>query len=261
MNILNNVSFVWNLLRNPIEGFFDGAYFVWDFLWAPTTISVNTNKIFIGEFPLEIISLMLSYIESDKDKCQFLMTCHDITKCDFTFNEEVRINKIAKSRWYDRFTKVGIYYGDKWPSQFPLSIKHLIYLPLLDLDHNYHYNGPVCKIDSIDNPQMILPLSIIKLTINDFDNPVIGLDILRKIISIDTEYIYTNTERGILFDSFAWKTPIPIVHAIMGKEINLNISHIDTTKSFGLTKVLLLSQIEKMNQKMNMFIDDINKTD
>ena len=267
MNILRNISSIWNHIKNSMTGFFNMAYFNWPLSSIPRIVHKN-KRTFTEIFPLEIITLMLSYVTNNKDKCRFLMTCHIIMKCDFTFDEEVRISKIEKSRWYDKFTKIGIYYGDEWPSQFPLSIKHLVYLPLLDWDKNYHhsklsrknytYYKLLRKIGCVDDPQSILPLSVTNLTINNFNDLMIEDNVVQRIISVDTGYIYTNAEPDGLFNLLSWKRSINILHITLGKEINKSIANISIPNHLGLKNLLLSCQINQMIEGMNDISDKLN---
>jgi len=54
----------------------------------------------------DIQSYIISLIDSDKDKCNTLMTCQSISKCTFYFNEKIRIEKILRLRWFDHFINV-----------------------------------------------------------------------------------------------------------------------------------------------------------
>ncbi len=59
--------------------------------------------------PKEIWEIIIQFIVMNEDKCRMLMTCKDMTKCQFYFVETVCVNgdiKILKSQWYDYFTKV-----------------------------------------------------------------------------------------------------------------------------------------------------------
>lgn len=268
MNILNNISLIWNRFWNPVVGFFYRTYLVWELLRTPKIVYPYIGKTFTETFPPEIITLMLSHIKRNQDKCRFLITCQGIMKCDFTFDEEVRISKIEKSRWYDKFTKIGIYYGDEWPSQFPLSIKHLVYLPLLDWDKNYHhsklsrknytYYKLLRKIGCVDDPQSILPLSVTNLTINNFNDLMIEDNVVQRIISVDTGYIYTNAEPDGLFNLLSWKRSINILHITLGKEINKSIANISIPNHLGLKNLLLSCQINQMIEGMNDISDKLN---
>lgn len=54
--------------------------------------------------PIETWNIILSSLESNRDKYYLLITCKDISKCDVLFNEEISLVPIFKSQWFDYFT-------------------------------------------------------------------------------------------------------------------------------------------------------------
>jgi len=90
-----------------------------------------TGKEYLNDLPQEIISILFTHLD-DRDKCRFAMTCSGTMICDFLFNDNIRINKIIGSMWFDRFTHVGIYFGDNWPERFPKNVLKLSYFPNIE---------------------------------------------------------------------------------------------------------------------------------
>jgi len=78
--------------------------------------------------PREMIELIIQNM-FDKDKCKFIMTCKEMSNLNFVFVDEINISRIINSRWYDKFTKIGIYYEEIWPDKFPYHLNHLVFLP------------------------------------------------------------------------------------------------------------------------------------
>ena len=71
---------------------------------------------------LDVLKYLLNFIDNDRDKCRFLMTNKDISKCDFKFNESINIDKIMESRWFDHFTNISL---DHAVEKLPLSTNYL----------------------------------------------------------------------------------------------------------------------------------------
>src|SRR5690606_9361685 len=133
--------------------------------------------------PIEIWRYIAESVEYNKDKCQLMMTCKEISDYQFFFNEQTLIsrNKI-KSRWFDRFTNI---ITDKIES-FPLFMTHLTFYK--------YFNMPITSIkkEKIKNklkfieknafythisggkPEVFyIPLSVTHLTLSaDFNQPI-----------------------------------------------------------------------------------------
>lgn len=56
----------------------------------------------------DIWSHIAKYIKKDKDKCRLMMTCKEISKNKFYFNEQILVKKIYNSRWFDNFVKIFV---------------------------------------------------------------------------------------------------------------------------------------------------------
>jgi len=57
---------------------------------------------------LDVWGHIISFIDCDKPKCNLLLTCKWISKCDFHFNQKISIRIIRYSRWFDKFTNIII---------------------------------------------------------------------------------------------------------------------------------------------------------
>ena len=229
MNILNNISLIWNRFWNPVVGFFYRTYLVWELLRTPKIVYPYIGKTFTETFPPEIITLMLSHIKRNQDKCRFLITCQGIMKCDFTFDEEISISKIEKLQWYDKFTKVGVYHGDKWSHTSPAYYKHLIFLPCFDPVTTYYHDkfffGP---------PILYLPQSVTLLTIED-DSNMIKKTLISNIVSISEDFILINRE----FDNVSIRgEKLQTIVITFGKEINPSITIPHGSYGLKLTEIL-----------------------
>lgn len=55
---------------------------------------------------LDAWTTITSHIESDKDKCYLMMTCKEISKCQFYFTNFIFARKIIEIPWYDHFMSV-----------------------------------------------------------------------------------------------------------------------------------------------------------
>lgn len=74
--------------------------------------------------PLDICRDIVNIIKNDNDKCRLLMTCKEISKCNFYFNENINASEIINSQWFDRFTNVTI---NKKINKLPLNVTHLTF--------------------------------------------------------------------------------------------------------------------------------------
>jgi len=55
---------------------------------------------------LDAWTTIAGFIEKDKDRCQLLMTCKEISKCDFYFYKFIFAKKIIEIPWFDHFVNV-----------------------------------------------------------------------------------------------------------------------------------------------------------
>jgi len=57
-------------------------------------------------FSLDVLRYIFYFIDNDKDKCRYLRTCIKISDFSFHFYDIIDIEKIIKSKWFDRFINV-----------------------------------------------------------------------------------------------------------------------------------------------------------
>src|SRR6266567_3325134 len=97
---------------------------------------------------------IVQFIKQDKNKCYLMMTCKWISKCNFYFDDQIDIDKIIGSLWFDHFRSVII----KDIVSLPPSIIHLTFSP----DFNQPING-------------FIPSSVIELVFgSNFNQPING---------------------------------------------------------------------------------------
>lgn len=58
---------------------------------------------------IDVLKYIIKFIKNDKDKCRFLMTCKEISKCEFYFYDEITVIQIIRSQWFNNFTNVLAY--------------------------------------------------------------------------------------------------------------------------------------------------------
>lgn len=110
----------------------------------------------MGDLHLDILKYLINFIDNDKDKCHFLMTNKNISKCDFRFNESINIDKITKSLWFDYFTNISL---DHPVEKLPLSTNYL------------KFNKIYCqKQKYINLPTNYLTLDLTEDCLMDFSN-------------------------------------------------------------------------------------------
>src|SRR5690606_16716268 len=99
---------------------------------------------------LDVWGHIAGFIKTNNDKCRLMMTCTEISKCRFYFDEMITIKKIAGSRWFNNFIDVLV--PDK-TSILPLNIQYLTF--------GYNFN------ENIDD---YIPLTVTHLTFGMFFN-------------------------------------------------------------------------------------------
>src|SRR6266567_9223952 len=94
----------------------------------------------------DIWSHISNFIETDYDRCQLMMTCKQISKTRFYFNEMKPIKKIIKSSWFDNFINIMMFDGSE---KLPLFVTHLTF--------GFAFNQPINDA---------IPSSVTHLTFN-----------------------------------------------------------------------------------------------
>lgn len=65
---------------------------------------------------LDIWSHIATFIESNKDRCQLLMTHKEILKANIYFDEQINVEKIIRLHFFDRFRNISnVYYLELLP--------------------------------------------------------------------------------------------------------------------------------------------------
>jgi len=133
----------------------------------------------------DIWGYISTFIDSNKDKCHMMMTCKELSLCDFYFDEMVLVANIIGCRWFNRCRNVMVIsdlmdlpsfvthltLGDdicyEFDLQIPSSVTHL--------QVNYWYNNMKNKIPfsvthlviyyNIDYENLFFPGSITHLTL------------------------------------------------------------------------------------------------
>src|SRR5690606_32944423 len=80
---------------------------------------------------LDILGYLTEFI-NNRDKCCFMMTCKNISGCEFFFRELIMTDKIINSQWFDRFTNIFI---NKEIGILPSFVTHLSF--------NLHFNKSI----------------------------------------------------------------------------------------------------------------------
>ena len=58
---------------------------------------------------LDVWSYITEFIGTNNDKFRLMMTCTEISKCRFYFNEMIAVEKIAGSRWFNNFVDILVF--------------------------------------------------------------------------------------------------------------------------------------------------------
>ena len=95
---------------------------------------------------LDVWGHIASFINSDKDKCHLMMTCKEISKCNFYFNEMIDNEKIIKSRWFNKFTNINADDLSILPSfvtHLKIGTYEISYLTIFRTFSNYDFKGKI----------------------------------------------------------------------------------------------------------------------
>lgn len=123
---------------------------------------------------LDAWSYIANLLESDKDKCRLMITCKDMSKCRFFFNERIKIEKIVTSNFFNHFVNIKINNFNvpfpsfithlKFGSEFNESIDNRIPSTITHLIFGWRFNQPIKKC---------IPSSITHLNFDcDFNQPI-----------------------------------------------------------------------------------------
>lgn len=144
-----------------------------------------------------------------------MMTCKKISKCDFYFDESIKIEKILRSQWFDRFR----------------NIKNVYYLNVLP-----KFVNKIEFSDDFRKPIKKLPLSITHMTLNDWNINFIRdpfpKGITHLIINnMDERTIYyfpplvTHLTVGNIIHYHNIDDELTLTHLILNKNFNRNIKN------------------------------------
>ena len=205
--------------------------------------------------PKDTINHILSLIETNKDKFNFLITCKHIISLTVFFNENVLNIKIRKSRWYNQFTHVcgipsapfplhiqKISFDDNFNSTFFNSylpnVTHLFLGSVLCEENLFEWNGKYsCEGYFNQYIPTDLPSSITHLVFSrDFNQPIFNRipSSVKHLIfgdefnqSVDELPLgITHLRFGYFFNRKIDKLPPTITHLEFGDQFNQPIYHL-----------------------------------
>lgn len=110
----------------------------------------------MDQLMLDVWTYISKFITIDSDKCRLMITCKEISRCNFYFENRILVDKISKLKWFNHFTYIEMMYGH---TEFPASVTHLFF-------GNY-YNYPI---------KIKIPLTVTYLIFSDsFNQPISGI--------------------------------------------------------------------------------------
>ena len=135
----------------------------------------------------DIWCYIASVINDDKDKCQLMMTCKDISKCAFYFNQEIDIDKIINSQWFNKFTNVLIHDNVRI---LPYSITHLSFDDVFNKSIIMRFPPTITHLTFgryfSKSIEYCMPSSVIEITFGDnFYGSLIGIPSSVKTINFN----------------------------------------------------------------------------
>ena len=215
---------------------------------------------------IDVLGYLSEFLESDKDKCKFLMTCKYISQCPIYFRETFELEKIEKSQWFNYFTDV-IVSSTKIPLPFYCkiltfddlfneSIDGYITSPITHLDFGRNFNQSVkgCIPNSViyltfgekfdQSIEDSIPSSVIDLAFGDYFNQSVTGNIPTSITCLTfgysfnifkTNIIPSSVENLILYGGFMKGAIGLIKKNISGS--NTKIFMPDNRSFGGITKI------------------------
>ena len=163
-------------------------------------------------FPLEVWGYLIEFIDDNKDKCRLLMTCKEISNCAFYFYDEIHIEKINKSVWFNQFTNIFVW---NTHDKLPTSIKKIRFWRELNVSVDDYIPSTITHLkfgNEFNKPIKKLPPSLIKLSFgNYFNQPIKGL----------LSPTLTQLKLGKYFKNFELGTiPSTVTHLTLGCKMN-----------------------------------------
>jgi len=123
----------------------------------------------------DIWSYIMRFIKNNSDKYRLLVSCKEMSKCDFYFYETIPIHKIQNIRWFNRFTNIIVL---KITNKLPISVKKISFALCNQITPKYLPNTiTTIKFSYIfDQPiKGCIPSSVKKIIFGEyFNQPIDG---------------------------------------------------------------------------------------
>jgi len=173
------------------------------------------------ELPLDIWGHLTKSLENDRDKCHLMMTCKNISKCEFYFNNRIDFSKIMNITWLDRFTNIYVDGYSDFP-RFGLTNTSFV-LPLFATHLAFHWGFN----KSIKN---CIPSSVTHLTFGVcFNQPIYQcIPPSVKHLTFDWEFnqpIKDSIPFGVTHLTFGWRFNQSIENCIPSSVTHLMLCH------------------------------------
>jgi len=139
---------------------------------------------------IDVLEYIIKNISNNGDKCKLMMTCKNISKCNFYFTELININKISGSTWFDRFINIFIkddmcalplftkyltfdtWFNQNIKNKIPNSVTHIAFGEDFQYLTKDYYCGSLTYMEYNDNKMAYfkdcIPSSVTHLTIGAF---------------------------------------------------------------------------------------------
>lgn len=172
---------------------------------------------------LDAWTAIAHHIKSDKDKCHLMMTCKEISKCQFYFDEFIFARKIIGISWFDHFRSVVV----EDIVELPKSIYRLGFW------HNYK--------KSIKN---MIPLTVKRVFFDSGEGPIIEECLPTSVTHLTIGEGFKQPMKGFIPTSVTHLTFKSFIFFSIDGCIPDSVTHLTVGSSFDLSKVNNISSVK-----------------
>ena len=191
--------------------------------------------IYMDTLLVDVLECIIKAISDNKDKCNLMMTCKGISKCNFYFTELTTVDKISSSNWFDRFINIfikddictlplfvkyltyDVWFNKDIKDKIPNSVTHLAFGEDFEYLTSNYYCSSLTYMEYIGNKiayfKDCIPSSVTHLTIGAF-----FYSGFNDSIPSTVTHLTLNSSVYMPID-----IPLSITHLTFGNEFNLSI--------------------------------------
>jgi len=97
----------------------------------------------MGSLIHDVWNYIIKFIKNDKTTCRLLLSCKEMSKCEFYFDKKIQIEKILHSDWFNHFTNVTL---KDMKNKLPASVNKISFTSCDEIIPGY-IPGSITKIN------------------------------------------------------------------------------------------------------------------